>query len=111
MIRYREILRLYSQGISKTAIAQSCECSRNTVSKVVQRAEEVGITWPLAPDLTDTKLQKRLLPQSDLSSHRQLPDYEAVHKELAKSGVTLSLLWNEYCESCRQDKKTPFMYT
>lgn len=62
MIRYREILRLYSQGISKTAIAQSCECSRNTVSKVVQRAEEVGITWPLAPDLTDTKLQKRLLP-------------------------------------------------
>ncbi|MBP8036855.1 MAG: hypothetical protein KAZ05_04960, partial [Negativicutes bacterium] len=49
------------------------------------------------------KLQKRLLPQSDLSSHRQLPDYEAVHKELAKSGVTLSLLWNEYCESCRQD--------
>ena len=54
MIRYREILRLYSQGISKTAIAQSCECSRNTVSKVVQRAEEVGITWPLAPDLTDT---------------------------------------------------------
>ena len=111
MIRYREILRLYSQGISKTAIAQSCECSRNTVSKVVQRAEEVGITWPLAPDLTDTKLQKRLLPQSDLSSHRQLPDYEAVHKELAKSGVTLSLLWNEYYESCRQDKKTPFMYT
>ena len=48
MIRYREILRLYSQGISKTAIAQSCECSRNTVAKVVQRAEEVGITWPLA---------------------------------------------------------------
>ena len=55
MIRYREILRLYSQGISKTAIAQSCECSRNTVAKVVQRAEEVGLTWPLAPELSDAK--------------------------------------------------------
>ena len=41
MIRYREILRLHNHGISKTGIAQSCECSRNTVAKVVQRAEDV----------------------------------------------------------------------
>ena len=111
MIRYREILRLHSQGISKTAIARSCECSRNTVARVVQRAEEVGIVWPLDQELSDAKLQKLLLPQSDLPPLRQAPDYETVHKELAKSGVTLSLLWNEYCESCRQEMKIPFMYT
>ena len=111
MIRYREILRLHSQGISKTAIARSCECSRNTVARAVQRAEEVGIVWPLDPDFSDAKLQKLLLPQSDLPPLRQVPDYEAIHKELAKSGVTLSLLWNEYCECCRQEMKIPFMYT
>lgn len=111
MIRYREILRLHSQGISKTAIARSCECSRNTVARAVQRAEELGIVWPLDPEFSDAKLQKLLLPQSDLPPLRQAPDYETIHKELAKSGVTLSLLWNEYCEGCRQQKKIPFMYT
>ena len=68
MIRYREILRLYSQGISKTAIAQSCECSRNTVSKVVQRAEEVGITQANIDQLrTGSKdpAQQRLLGTGD----------------------------------------------
>ena len=81
------------------------------MARAVQRAEEVGIVWPLDPDFSDAKLQKLLLPQSDLPPLRQVPDYEAIHKELAKSGVTLSLLWNEYCECCRQEKKIPFMYT
>jgi transposase len=40
-----------------------------------------------------------------------MPDVEYIHKEMAKSGVTLSLLWNEYCESCRIIKEIPFMYT
>ena len=34
MTRYREILRLWDQGISKSSIAKSCECSRNTVSHI-----------------------------------------------------------------------------
>ena len=81
------------------------------MARAVQRAEEVGIVWPLDPEFSDAKLQKLLLPQSDLPPLRQVPDYEAIHKELAKSGVTLSLLWNEYCECCRLEKKIPFMYT
>jgi transposase len=32
-------------------------------------------------------------------------------RELAKSGVTLSLLWNEYCEECRLAGELPLMYT
>ena len=30
---------------------------------------------------------------------------------MAKSGVTLSLLWNEYCENCRQNSEIPLMYS
>ncbi|MDP3045385.1 MAG: helix-turn-helix domain-containing protein, partial [Bacillota bacterium] len=38
MTNYREILRLYSLGITKKDIAASCGCSRNTVTNVLQRA-------------------------------------------------------------------------
>lgn len=39
------------------------------------------------------------------------PDYEYLHRELAKSGVTLRLLWNEYCENCYLGDDVPYMYT
>lgn len=39
------------------------------------------------------------------------PDFEWVHREMAKRGVTLSLLWNEYCAGRRQNGEIPYMYT
>ena len=47
MTNYREILRLFHQGISQRSIASSCACSRNTVAKVLKQAEELGLGWPL----------------------------------------------------------------
>ncbi|MHC1771538.1 MAG: helix-turn-helix domain-containing protein [Flexilinea sp.] len=52
MTQYREILRLYSHGISQRSIALSCQCSRNTVAKVIRRAQELSIQWPLTPEVT-----------------------------------------------------------
>jgi len=43
-------------------------------------------------------------------AHKE-PDYEHVHREMGKRGVTLSLLWNEYSAQCRQSGNIPFMYT
>lgn len=111
MTKYREILRLFSQGISKSSIARSCECSRNTVISVISRAAESEISWPLPCDMTDEKLQKLLFQSTASPTTRKLPDCEYIHKEMAKSGVTLSLLWNEYCQSCRLSNELPFMYT
>ena len=45
MTDYREILRLKSLGFSERNIALSCSCSRNTVSRVLRRAEELGFMW------------------------------------------------------------------
>jgi len=53
MTNYREILRLHSRGISQRGIAASCQCSRNTVKRVLARAKETSIGWPLKDDLTD----------------------------------------------------------
>ncbi|WP_257352270.1 IS21 family transposase [Pseudalkalibacillus decolorationis] len=111
MVKYREILRLHSQGMSKRSIAASCGCSRNTITSVLERATECVISWPLSEDVTDGDLQGYLFPErSNVQNHR-MPDYEYIHKELAKKGVTLTLLWEEYCRTCYQTGETPYMYT
>lgn len=112
MTTYREILRLHSRGISQRSIAVSCQCSRNTVARILERAKEVNVAWPLQSDLTDGELEKLLFPDSSESTTtRCLPDMESIHKELAKSGVTLRLLWVEYCTACRMASQQPLMYS
>ena len=102
MTQYREILRLYQHGISQRSIALSCKCSRNTVSAVLQRAREANLQWPV-DEKTDTELEALLFPEKQVQqSTRRMPDYELVSKELNRNGVTLKLLWMEYCEECRQ---------
>ena len=51
MTKYREILRLKSLGFSERNIAHSCGVSRNTVAKVVKRAVEMNLSWPLDHDM------------------------------------------------------------
>ena len=90
MTQYRQILRLHSQGISQRSIAQSCQCSRNTIAAVLQRAHVVNLTWPLDVE-TDTDLEWLLFPekQAQVSLHR-MPDFGKVSKELARSGAPLN---------------------
>lgn len=111
MSKYREILRLHSQGLSGRSISASLGCSRNTVSSVILRAQEIGIEWSSSPEITEQALTAALFPEESLPQNRKQPDFEHMHHELAKSGVTLSLLWNEYCEACRLSGEIPFMYT
>ena len=112
MTPYREILRLYSQGISQRSIAASCSCSRNTVARTIEEAERHSLSVPLPKELTDEILGKLFYPkEAQPDPSRRMPDYEHIHRELAKNGVTLSLLWTEYCESCRAASDVPFKYT
>ena len=111
MTNYREILRLSSLGLNKTQIAQSVGCSRTTVIQVLNIAEEKGISYPLPPDLSDRKLSELLFPSTKAQAKYKMPDYEYVGKELRKSGVTLNLLWLEYCEECRKNGELPYQLT
>ena len=38
-------------------------------------------------------------------------NYEYIHRELSKKGVTLTLLWQEYCETAYANGEKPFMST
>ncbi len=45
MTSYREILRLSAQGISQRSIARSCDCSRNTVARVIAQAQQRDMVY------------------------------------------------------------------
>lgn len=111
MTNYREILRLHSQGLSHRSIAASCECGKGTVQRTVDKARGYGLAWPLPSDMTNDRLRKMFSAVSTLPGSHKEPDCEWVHRELSKNGVTMSLLWSEYCGVCRQNGETPFMYT
>jgi transposase len=103
MRHIREVLRLHhSVGMSQRAVARSLDLAQGTVSKYLNRARRAGLTWPLPPELDeDVRLENRLYPPpSDLPSEaRPHPDWAVVHRELRRPGVTLMLLWEEYCDT------------
>ena len=111
MTNHKEILRLKSLGLSNTEVASSCGCGRNTVTRVLQRAAEAGLTWTSARGMTEAEISEKLFPRSSHSPLYRMPDYERIHYEMQKSGVTLSLLWAEYCEQCRTNGEIPYQST
>ena len=92
MTKYREILRLKSMGLSERSIAQSCNVSRKTVTKVTKRAEEIHLSWPLDFDMTDYVLEEMMFPKEKSTTNKKMPDFEYIHKELLRNGVNKKLL-------------------
>ncbi|MBQ9221852.1 IS21 family transposase [Succinivibrio sp.] len=114
MVDYREILRLHSLGNSNRQISEATRSSHHTITDVINAAEEKNIVWPLNEDMTNRKLRGILFPeklQKRQSAEYFEPDYGYIHKELARPGVTLSTLWNEYCTQANLAGTKPYMTT
>ena len=112
MTKYREILRLKSLGLSQQSIADSCNVSKKTVNRVLKRAKELNISWPLDKSDTDAVLAEMFFPSAkQVRSNKQMPDYDYVHKELLRNGVSKKLLWTEYMEDCHANGDEPLMYS
>ncbi len=95
----REVLRLkFDCGLAARKIAQSTAIGRTTVGEYLQRFELSGLTWPLPDTLSDQQLEQRLFPPlPDVpTAKRPVPDFNQMHRELRRPGVTLFLLWQEY---------------
>lgn len=71
----------------------------------------MGLTWPLPDDLTDDRLAALLSPEKSQLIGGELPGVEKIHNEMKNTGMTLSLLWAEYCEDCHASGKTPLIYS
>ncbi|KPU46356.1 hypothetical protein OXPF_00840 [Oxobacter pfennigii] len=85
MTKYREILRLHSLGFTQRNIMQSCGVAQKTVVRVLRRANELTITWPLDETITDAVLEGMMFPKADKDiSTKRKPDFVYIHKELLK---------------------------
>lgn len=112
MVDYKQILRLRAEGVSQRGIADVLGCSRNTVSAVFSAANAAGVGFGQVADLEAFEVRNLLLPEpSKPDSGRAAPDFEYVHRELARPSVTLLLLWNEYVAGCRQSDLVPYRYS
>ena len=99
MRKIRDVLRLrFAQGLSQRAIAGGTGLSVGAVNSYLSRARLAGLNWPLPEDLGDAQLETLLYPPlPDVAPDRRpVPDWAAVHRELRRPNVTLSLLWEEY---------------
>ncbi len=101
MRKIREILRLRLEaGLSVRQIHASAKVSVGAIQKLLKKADELSLNWPLPAELDDSQLAALFYPQADttVSSRYQVPDWASVHQELKRKGVTKLLLWEEYTQ-------------
>ncbi|SHJ74550.1 IS21 family transposase [Parasporobacterium paucivorans] len=111
MVNYRDIIRLKSLDYSNVSVASSSGSSRNTVAEVWKLAQDINLGWPIPDTLTDKDIGLILYPDRGVNEGRKLPDFEYIYNELAKPGVTLTLLWSEYCAKCEAEQAIPYQHT
>jgi transposase len=102
MRRIREVLRLrLGEGLSGRQVSAATGIPLTTAWDYVDRARRAGVEWPLPENMDDDQLELRLfgrpLPLTP-KTERPLPDWNYVHKEIRRKGVTLQLLNFEYLE-------------
>lgn len=111
MATEKEILLCFLNGDSQRRIASSLKVSRNTVSRIVAAYMAQKLEASAVSGLTSEALHERLFPTEILAPQQVIPDYEYVHRELLKDGVTVKQLWEEYVMDCRESGNLYFRYT
>lgn len=96
MEKLREIMRLNELGYNQSEIARSCVVARSTVQDYLRRAAAKGLSYEQLKDLSDSEA-KVLLGKGKGAKPAPAAqiNYEQVHCELQRKGVTLALLWQE----------------
>ena len=109
MRKIREVLRLkHELGLSERQIASSVNLSKAGVGGYIRRAREVGLSWPLPPDLGDEALEALVYGSNSTATKTAQVDWAKVHQELRRPGVTLELLWREYRQKCPEGESLAY---
>jgi transposase len=85
--------------LSNHEIARRLGIAPSTVRATLKRFRAAGLSWPLPDAMTDAALEARLFAAAGTKQgHRRRaePDWAAIHRELKRKHVTLSILWDEY---------------
>lgn len=95
MVKFREIIRLHELGYNQSEIAVSCEVARSTVQDYIRRAQAKGVGYEQLETLSDSEAQVYLGKGRKQPGRKASINFEPVHAELQRKGVTLALLWQE----------------
>lgn len=107
-INVKLIMELRDAGLSRSTIASTRHISRHSVSDVFNIADEKEICYNDIRDLEEQEVYRLFYPQKFANETMYgVPDYEHVHQELKKVGVTLKLLHEEYVERCKRNGEIP----
>jgi len=99
MRKIHDVLRLrLSAGLSIRQIRASTKVSVGAIQKLLARADELGLSWPLPAELDEAALARLFYPAAHAESDKRFaaPDWPAIHLELKRAGVTKQLAWEEY---------------
>ena len=115
MPNYIEMLRLYEAGFSLRQIAKLVSSGRNTVTRTIKIAQEKELSYDEVAQWSrhelETMFQLDRNKKDQPVSYYTMPDYKQLAKELAKPGVTMQLLWEEYAQEARLNHKIYYKLT
>ena len=93
-----EILRLYEMRIfTMREIGASVGCSKTTVSEILARCRECGLSYEDAKDMSQSRINELIYPDSfGRKMVKEEPDWESIHKALQSSRrMNLQYIWEE----------------
>ena len=111
-IKVKLILELRAAHMSRNIIASTRHMSKNSVGDVFHIADSLCVTFEDVKDKDEEEVYRMFYPDKHaVENMYKDADYEHVHKELKKVGVTLKLLHQEYCDRCKTETDIPMGYT
>ena len=103
MSNIKEVLRLkYLNQLSNRQIQAMTGVSRNSVANYIKSYTEIGSTLEEVLTLSDADLTQLFISNKPLTTKKSSdiihPDWNEIHEELSKKGMTRRLLWEELKE-------------
>ena len=99
-INCKDILRLHDANFSQDIIAAVIHASKKSVSNVIKRARELGVRYQDVCNDTNDNIHEKLFPEQYRTEKPGYPDMEALHRNIAVPGKTLSSEYEIFCGKC-----------
>ena len=107
MRKLKDALRLkFEGGLSHQQIATALGISKGAVTKYAAFAVAAGMDEAALALIDEAGLESRLLALPRPGCSYAQPDFGQMHRELGRKGVTLMLLWDEYCAQASDEHST-----